>query len=243
MIHSKGKYLLRLGVLTWLLTPLCLQATPAKADGWVIECVDCPKQFSNMTDRSLRLDAAGHPHIAYGEDHLYYAWHDGASWHYETVDDAPEVGTHTSLALDGDGYPHISYFDESDNDLKYAYYQTSYQIYLPLVAKDECYGICNFHLSESCDGPARTEFPIGTPCIYVVFDHYELEVWHVTISLWGNGINYVEIGDCFGGCLVEPGTFCAALCAVCEDLNVGTYTVSCSVNGHLVDQQTFTIMD
>jgi len=53
-----------------------------------------------MTDRSLRLDTAGHPHIAYGEDHLYYAWHNGASWHYETVDDSSGVGWCTSLPLD-----------------------------------------------------------------------------------------------------------------------------------------------
>ena len=87
---------------------------------WTIHCVDCPKQFSDMTDRSLRLDAAGHPHIAYGGEHLYYAWHDGVNWHYETVDDSPGVGTHASLALDADGRPHISYYDRTNSDLKYA---------------------------------------------------------------------------------------------------------------------------
>ena len=72
---------------------------------WVIECADCPKQFTEMSNRSLRLDADGHPHIAYGEDHLYYAWYDGADWHYETADAAPNVGAHAALALDGSGYP------------------------------------------------------------------------------------------------------------------------------------------
>jgi len=100
MIHSRSKCLLVLGVLVLLLAPLALQATPAVADGWVIECADCPKLFSSMTDRSLQLDTAGHPHIAYGGDHLYYAWHNGASWHYETVDDSPGVGWCTSLPLD-----------------------------------------------------------------------------------------------------------------------------------------------
>ena len=47
------------------------------AGGWQTECADCPRQFSNMTDHSLRLDAEGHPHVAYGGDHLYYAWSDG----------------------------------------------------------------------------------------------------------------------------------------------------------------------
>ena len=84
-------------------------AQASASSQWAIQCVDCPKQFSRMTDRSLRLDAAGHPHIAYGEDHLYYAWHDGTSWHYETVDDSPGVGQYASLALDAHGHPHISY--------------------------------------------------------------------------------------------------------------------------------------
>jgi regulation of enolase protein 1 (concanavalin A-like superfamily) len=101
---------------------LALQAAPAAADGWVIECVDCPRQFSNMTDRSLRLDAEGHPHVAYGEEHLYHAWHDGANWHYEVVDDSPYVGQHASLTLDAGGYPHISYYDYH---LKYAYQDAS----------------------------------------------------------------------------------------------------------------------
>jgi PKD repeat protein len=74
-----------------------------------------------MTDRSLKLDAAGHPHIAYGENYLYYAWHDGADWHYETVDDSPDVGAAASLVVDGDGYPHISYYDDANDALKYAY--------------------------------------------------------------------------------------------------------------------------
>ena len=53
-------------------TPMDAASTDSAASrGWLVECVDCPKYFSNMTDRSLRLDAAGHPHIAYGGDHLY----------------------------------------------------------------------------------------------------------------------------------------------------------------------------
>jgi hypothetical protein len=38
---------------------------------WIIDCVDCPKNFTDMSDRSLQLDNQGHPHIAYGADHLY----------------------------------------------------------------------------------------------------------------------------------------------------------------------------
>ena len=62
-----------------------------------------------MTDRGLRLDSAGHPHVAYGGDHLYYAWHDGMRWHYEVADNSPQVGDGASLALDAEGRPHIAY--------------------------------------------------------------------------------------------------------------------------------------
>jgi hypothetical protein len=76
---------------------------------WQIECVDCPKNFSKMSNRSLALDKAGHPHIAYGGDHLYYAWHDGTTWHVETVDSTSGVGQSASLALDSSGRPHVAY--------------------------------------------------------------------------------------------------------------------------------------
>jgi hypothetical protein len=98
-----------------------VQGPAAEPGGWAIERVDAPKAFYAMTDRSLRLDAAGHPHIAYGDDNLYYARHDGATWHRETVDDAFGVGSHASLALDEAGYPHISYYDDINEDLKVAY--------------------------------------------------------------------------------------------------------------------------
>lgn len=98
------------------------QASTSDSSGWAIECVDCPKQFRSMTDRSLQLDDKNQPHVAYGEDNLYYAWHDGVAWHYETVDDSPYVGLYASLALDGSDHPHISYYDSDNADLKYAHW-------------------------------------------------------------------------------------------------------------------------
>jgi hypothetical protein len=104
-----------------LLTTNLLSSIAVGASTWVIEGVDCPKQFGGMTDRSLRLDADGNPHIAYGEDHLYYAWHDGSGWHLETADGSYLVGAHAALDIDAEGYPHISYYDAAEHDLKYAY--------------------------------------------------------------------------------------------------------------------------
>ncbi len=92
---------------------------------WQITCVDCPKWFGELTDRGLRLDAAGHPHIAYGGDHLYYATHGGSAWRYETVDASSAVGSSASLALDGAGRPAISYYDANNQELKFAYRDSS----------------------------------------------------------------------------------------------------------------------
>ena len=164
MIHNKGKFLLRFGTLALLLAPLAFHATPAAADGWVIECVDCPKRFWGMTDRSLQLDASGwhvetvdsreyvglytslaldgsgYPHISYFDftnGDLRYAYRDASGWHIQTVDSWRRVGLYTSLALDEDGYPHISYYDDTNGDLKYAYYRLlPYHVYLPIILKE-----------------------------------------------------------------------------------------------------------
>ncbi len=79
------------------------------------------RQFHRMTDRSLRLDAEGRPHLVYGRDQLHYIWHDGINWHAEIADPEPGAGASASLALDGSGYPHIAYQDQNRAGLKYAY--------------------------------------------------------------------------------------------------------------------------
>jgi hypothetical protein len=110
----------------WLAVLGCLLvARLAVGLDWDIDVVDDGKQFSWMTDRSLRLDAAGHSHIAYGGDHLYYAWDDGPAWQYEVADSSVGVGEDASLVLDGWGLPHISYYDRTNQDLKYAYRDAS----------------------------------------------------------------------------------------------------------------------
>jgi hypothetical protein len=88
---------------------------------WEVETVDRAKLFRSMEDRSLALDADGHPHIAYGDDNLFYAWHDGVVWHYETVDISSDVGEHAALGLDAQGRAHISYYDRYSGSLRYAF--------------------------------------------------------------------------------------------------------------------------
>lgn len=87
---------------------------------WATEYLDEPRFFDGLSSRAIAIDADNHPHIAYGGDHLYYAYHDGSSWHYETVDPSYYVGWNASIALDASGHVHISYEDHYNFDLKYA---------------------------------------------------------------------------------------------------------------------------
>ncbi len=89
---------------------------------WTVRAVDAPKYFADMTDRSLALDGNARPHIAYGGDRLYYAYYDGSTWHRETVDTSPGVGSHAAIAVTGTTAitVHISYYDAVNGDLKYA---------------------------------------------------------------------------------------------------------------------------
>jgi hypothetical protein len=103
-----------------LLLMLFLILAPAVTEAWTTGEVDAPKIFSNFYSRAISIDSSGNPHIAYGEDHLYYAYHDGSSWNYETVDSSTGVGQFASIALDSSGKVHISYYDWTNGHLKYA---------------------------------------------------------------------------------------------------------------------------
>lgn len=89
---------------------------------WEFEYVDTPKNFDDMSHRSIATDSEGNLYIAYGGENLYLTTFDGTDWHYQTIDDTPAVGRYASLALDSDGHPHISYFDALNGSLRYANY-------------------------------------------------------------------------------------------------------------------------
>jgi catechol 2,3-dioxygenase-like lactoylglutathione lyase family enzyme len=179
----------------WLLLPQSSRAQPLPAldpvgpgtasqaalragDGvtWTIQCVDCPKYFSGMSDRSLRLDGGGHPHIAYGYDRLYYAYYDGMAWHWQVVDGTPGVGPSAALALASTApyTPHISYYDDINGDLKYARWTGSTWVSQTVDSA----GDVGEYTSLALDGA-------GNPHIsYYDSDNRDLKYVHWTGSTW-----------------------------------------------------------
>ena len=86
---------------------------------------------------SLALDTNDNPRISYADGtnfDLKYAWcesgcHIQGNWQIVTVDSIGSVGFwYTSLALDNIGNPHISYYDDSNDDLKYAWCESDCHI-------------------------------------------------------------------------------------------------------------------
>ncbi len=90
---------------------------PTQSPAWEISCVDCPKDFVLPSDRTLRLDAAGRPHVVYDyivsrnpvRRDLQHAVLDGGVWITGTV--AHTSVSQLELALDAGGAPRISFFD------------------------------------------------------------------------------------------------------------------------------------
>jgi len=85
---------------------------------------------------SLKIDAQGHPHVAYISDDpcglRYATTRDGTNWTVTKLDELDRANffsrtyTGVSLALDSKGYPHISYYNQttSDNAPSLIYYQS-----------------------------------------------------------------------------------------------------------------------
>ena len=92
---------------------------------WNIETVDSAGSCSPyyfLSNSSLALDGAAHPHIGYynpNQEALWYARKDETTWHTEIVEGG-DVGQGNSLALNAAGRPLISYVDDASGDLKLA---------------------------------------------------------------------------------------------------------------------------
>ena len=112
------------------------QAT-AHAQTWATQTVDAQKLFREFAPRAIAIDAGGHPHIVYGQDHLYHVYHDGSVWRQEVVDNSPQVGEFAGIAIDTLNRIHVSYYDAANGDLKYATNRTGAWVSLTVDSDDD----------------------------------------------------------------------------------------------------------
>jgi hypothetical protein len=92
----------------------------SSATRWTTETIVKEKYSQHFYSRAIAIDTNGHPHIVYGGNNLYYAYHDGSKWHIVTVDPSSGVGGYASIAMDKSGKVHIGYYDSTNKNLKYA---------------------------------------------------------------------------------------------------------------------------
>jgi len=138
-----------------------------------------------MTDRHLRLDSAGNPHVAYGDDSLYYARYDpgAGAWNFETADPAPGVGSDASLAFDAQGRPHIAYHDAAAGRLKYAWRDAGG--WHAEVADDPASGDAGYHTSIALETD-------GTPHISYAYWDLTFNISQVRHAYRDGGVWHVE---------------------------------------------------
>src|SRR5688572_23226788 len=82
--------LLLVGAIAGPAMPVPLPGVPGS---WVTERPYAPRTIYGYisSERTLALDAADNPHVAYGGDRLYYAHRDAGGWHTEVADVRPGV--------------------------------------------------------------------------------------------------------------------------------------------------------
>lgn len=104
------------------------------------------RKFFNLSERSTNIGSDGVMHVAYGSDHLYHAWKDGATWQREIVDTVSVHAKDIDMLTDSSGLGHIIY---SYNTFLMHAYQSSEKSW-SIETIDTMYGV-DGELSASID--------------------------------------------------------------------------------------------
>ena len=163
---------------TPLATKALLLPEPGIAPGWLADHPDAPLSFRNMSQHSLRLSPISpyYPQIAYGGDHLYYAYQDAGGWHTQTVDNAWSVGSGAALALDASGKAHISYYDASNKNLKYATNKSGAWVSQTVVSPGDV-GVYSDIAIDSWGDPAIVFFNTTTSELHYIYYDSDYGSW------------------------------------------------------------------
>ena len=133
---------------------ILFQAMAVYAGPWSVRTIDAPRQFRNLTSRSMVIDN-GQPYIAYGGDHLYHAYYDGKEWQREIVDSSPGVGEYASIAVDASHRLHVSYYDFTNGRLKYAVKASAGSAWSSETVGDPSGNNVGLHSSIAVDGSGK----------------------------------------------------------------------------------------
>jgi hypothetical protein len=119
-------------------TPPCLSpSSSVPFHFWLTTRLTSPSQIYGLSNHSLVVDTNGRPHLLYGQESLFYTWHDATTWHQEyldtprLLDPGPYYQT-SALALDSANIPHLVYINEN-SALLYANRRAGYWRYFPLA--------------------------------------------------------------------------------------------------------------
>ena len=115
------------------LTAVAAQATAARAtaggypypDEWVIECVDCPRSFAELTAAAAAVGPDGALHAVYGGEGLYHLTYRDGAWDVETIAEAGTGLRPPVMGIGGDGRVHALYVVGQTGSLRHAYQTAS----------------------------------------------------------------------------------------------------------------------
>ena len=115
----------------------------------------------------------------------------GNKWWIQTADAQDDVGKYTSIALDSNNTPHISYFDNTNDDLKHAYYDGN-QWHKETVDSP---GDVGEHLSLVLDSNDRPHISYRDKTnTNLKYAYYDGNQWHnETVDSLGNVGRYTSI--------------------------------------------------
>lgn len=103
----------------------------------------------------------------------------------------------------------------------------AHKVYLPLVFRNYIGSprVSDFHMSDSCTGPSMTEFPLGTQCVYVVFNYLDVQGDEIRTKIYDNvGKVLFDRAENYQG----TGRECIE---VCGNFPSGRYATNCYLGG------------
>jgi len=103
----------------------------------------------------------------------------------------------------------------------------AHKVYLPFICKNYVGPprVSDFHMSDSCAGPSMDEFPLGTQCVYAIFNYLDMQGDEIRVKIYyGPPPPLFDRAENYQG----TGRECIE---VCGDFPSGRYLTNCYLGG------------